>query len=174
MNIKEYMRKRQIIKQIGRANYKLEVNKIIARFREYFNNASNEEKKEILAKTKHIKHDAGDADIFMFLAGLGLVSGGVSAYHMFLGDVGYSALAAAGFALAYIGIRRIVYDIMDLHERKSEFLKYFSEKSGVRLIGEVGEMDDYFAKPQLCGENVDDLNAQLVSDACDGYMASAL
>ena len=158
----------EINKQIGNANKKLEVNKIVCKFRDYLQNISKEERDKILTQLRDIQKERSDFKFYIFLTTLGISTGVVSLYHLSGGDWQYLIMTMMGVFLTGIELRNAVYTSEYINENYEQFMDYFKCKVGVdkEVDGCMGDIK----KHKLTGDNLDVLNEQLVDDACDMYV----
>lgn len=168
MNFIEEIRKRRDIKrQIGNANTRLEINKIICNFNDYFNHASTAEKERIRNKVRMIKENKSGLMVYAFLTGLGVMSSGVGVSNIFNGDMQYIAILICGLVVGAFGATKTRETTYNLSEGKKSILEYF--KSVSQVDEDCAQMGD-IEKHQLEGENINELKSQLIHDACDMYV----
>lgn len=166
--IEKIKNRNDIINQIGRANRKLEINKIVYKFRDFLNNSTLAEKNKISEQLKEIQKERSDLKFYIFLTSLGLVTGGISVFYLTSGDLQYLSMLLMGLSLTGVELRNTVYSSECLGEMNEKFLKYFS--ANVNVEKDVNMCMGDIKRHQLSGERLDSLNQQLVEDACDEFV----
>lgn len=166
--LKKLKNRNEIRCQIGGANRSLEINKIVCKFRDYFNNLSIDERNRISKQLKSIQKEKSDLKLYVFLTSLGAFSGGICLYNLFCGNEQYLLMSFMSIVLCGIELRNSIYSSEYVAENNEKFLDYF--KKNIDEDKEINECMGGIPRHKLTGDNLECLKSQLTEDACSEYI----
>lgn len=149
--VKKYIDEQKLKNRMGRANYRLEVGKLVENFRQYYNNASEIEKLEIQQTLHKLQTTRNNMRLFIWLAGLGCISSIISITHISCDDLGFILPACMGAIVGKIGLSNYFATRLEADEGLAEYEVRFRNVTAEaqKEIFLINEMNNDYPKPKF-------------------------